>query len=222
VAEVSEVPQKQESGVGSQESGVGSRSRSQESGVGSRSRSQESGVGSQELGPASGARSQAAAFNRIGVELRRFVELEMNRNYQILLACCLATIAALLVVGSVSSGVIRHIVQTAPLWIVIALAARQSGWSKWAAVPCFMFWLLIMVAIWLFLLGWAHIVSGSFTRTEVAMTVVVAFASIVGLVGALSLKTNMRVLQAIAGMALVLALQLGAFRLSLIPQIAHR
>ncbi len=36
---------------------------------------------------------------------------------------------------------IRHIVQTYPLWIAIVLAARNSALTKWAALPCFVFWL---------------------------------------------------------------------------------
>jgi hypothetical protein len=49
-----------------------------------------------------------------------------------------------------------------------------------AALPCFLFWLTIMVFIWLFLLGWARIVSGHFFPTEIAMTLVVGLASLVG------------------------------------------
>ena len=82
----------------------------------------------------------------------------------------MSIIAALLVVGAVSHGIIRHIVQTSSLWIAIFLGIRRSGWSKWA---CFFFWLLLMTAMWLFLLGWARIVSGTFSTTETAMTLIV-------------------------------------------------
>jgi hypothetical protein len=50
----------------------------------------------------------------------------------------------------------------------IALGIRRSGWIKWAALPCFFFWLMLMILIWLFLLGWARIVSGTFSPTEIA------------------------------------------------------
>ena len=93
----------------------------------------------------------------------------MEKSFRLLIGCCIVIIAALLVVGTVSSGVIRHIVQTSPLWIVIVLSVRRSAWSKWAALPCYLFWLLLMTAIWLFLLGWARIVSGTFSHTEIAM-----------------------------------------------------
>src|SRR5262249_25903738 len=93
----------------------------------------------------------------------------IKQHPRFLVVCSFATIAALLVVGAVSHGVIRHIVQTSPLWIVIGFGLRKSALTKWAALPCFIFWLLLMTAIWLFLLGWARIVSGTFSPTEIAM-----------------------------------------------------
>ncbi len=144
------------------------------------------------------------------------------KDFRLLILCCVAVIAALLVVGAVSHGVIRHIVQAAPLWIAVALAARGSGWSKWAALPCFVFWLLVMTAIWLFLLGWARIITGTFSPTEIAMTVIVGLASLVGTVSALRTKSGVRAWPAAALAVLVAALQVIALRLSLLPAIAHR
>src|SRR6266851_2465779 len=105
----------------------------------------------------------------------------------LLTGCCVAIIAALLVVGAVSSGVIRHIVQTSPLWIAIVLGVRRSGWSKWAALPCLVFWL----------------------------------SSVVGIVTALWMTSNIRAWSATATVLLLAVLQLAAFRLSLLPGIAH-
>ena len=51
--------------------------------------------------------------------------------------------------------------------------------AKLAALPCMVFWVAIMVFIWLFLLGWARIVSGQFSRTEIAMTIAIGVAAIV-------------------------------------------
>src|SRR5689334_4144892 len=103
-------------------------------------------------------------------------------NHRALMVCSVIVIAALLVVGAVSHGVLRHIVQTSPLWIGIVLGARRSPLTKWAALPCFVFWLFLMFVIWLFLLGWTHIISGTFLPTEIAMTIVVGLASGVGIV----------------------------------------
>jgi hypothetical protein len=139
-----------------------------------------------------------------------------------LAVCCLAIIVALLVVGMVSHGVIRHIVQTAPLWITIVFGTRRSDLSKWAALPSFLFWLLLMIAIWLFLLGWARIVSGTFTVTEIAMTIVVGAASTLGIVTGLRMRTATRTAVAAATALVVTLLNLIAFRVSLLPAIAHR
>jgi len=146
----------------------------------------------------------------------------MKQNFGLLVISCLATMAALLIVGAVSSGVIRHIVQTSPLWIAIVLGAQRSHWVKWAAFPCFVFWLMLMTAIWFFLLGWARIVSGTFSPTEIVMTVIVGLASLVGMVGAWRVKSSARVWPAVGTVLLVAALQVGTFRLSLLPAIAHR
>jgi hypothetical protein len=146
----------------------------------------------------------------------------VENDSRILIVCCVATIAALLVVGAVSHGIIRHIVQTSPLWIAIVLGARHSPWTKWAALPCFVLWLLLMTAIWLFLFGWARIISGTFSPTEITMTVIVGLASIVGIVRAVRMRTAVRAWPAAAIVLLVAALQLIALRLSFLPQIAHR
>ena len=146
----------------------------------------------------------------------------MERDFRILIVCCVSIIAALLVVGAVSHGVVRHLVQTAPLWIAIVLGTRQSGWSKWAALPCFCFWLLLMILIWLFLLGWARIVSGSFSSTEIAMTGIVGLASMVGIVTAVRRTGSVRAWPATAMVLLVAVLQVTALRLSMLPAVAHR
>jgi hypothetical protein len=144
------------------------------------------------------------------------------RDFRVLVFCCVAVIAALLVVGAVSHGVIRHIVQTAPLWIAIVLGARRSPWSKWAALPCFAFWLVLMIAIWLFLLGWARIVTGTFSPTEIAMTVIVGLASLAGIVAGFTMTSGVLRLRAAVIVVLLGALQVTALRVSLLPAIAHR
>jgi hypothetical protein len=146
----------------------------------------------------------------------------MEDRFRILTFCCLAMIAALLVVGAVSHGILRHIVQTSPLWIAIVLGIRRSAWTEWAALPCFVLWLLLMTFIWLYLLGWAQIISGTFSPTEIAMTLIVGLASIVGIVAAVRIRTPVRALPATAVVLLVALLQLAALRISFLPQIAHR
>src|ERR1051326_9306167 len=95
--------------------------------------------------------------------------------------CALAIILSLYIVGMVSHGVIRHIVQTAPIWVAVWLGMKRSQWAKWAALPSFVFWLALAVMILLFLLGWARIVSGTFSPIEIAMTITFAAASVIGM-----------------------------------------
>jgi len=136
----------------------------------------------------------------------------------------LTILIALLVVGAVSipPGSLRHEVQTLPLWFPIVLGFQKRELAKWAALPCLLFWLTIMIFIWLFLLGWARIVTGHFFPTEVAMTLIVGLATIAGLGACLRWRTGIRPAVASGMFVLCAALQFLAFRLSLYPYIANR
>jgi hypothetical protein len=138
--------------------------------------------------------------------------------------CSLAILVALYVVGAVSitPGSLRHEVQTLPLWFPIVLGFRQRDITKWMALPLLIFWLAIAVVIWLFLLGWARIVSGHFFPTEIAMTVVIGVACLTGLTVSFRWKTRSSPLAAAGVFGLFALLQVLAFRISLIPYIARR
>src|SRR5580698_703000 len=105
--------------------------------------------------------------------------------------CSLAVLVALYIVGAVSNGSLRHEVQTLPLWVPIVLGFRQQPAAKWAAVPCFIIWFTLMTFIWLFLLGWARILSGHFSPTEIVLTVIVGAASVTGLGVSFRSPTNL-------------------------------
>lgn len=143
---------------------------------------------------------------------------------RIIAYCAVGVLVALYVVGAVSvpPGSLRHEVQTLPLWFPIVAGFRNSELAKWAALPCFLFWLTIMTFIWLFLLGWARIVTGHFLPTEIAMTLVVGAASVVGLVSCLRWPTRVRPAAASGMFLLFSALQILAMRVSLIPYVANR
>jgi hypothetical protein len=136
--------------------------------------------------------------------------------------CSLTILVALYIVGAVSQGSLRHEVQTLPFWFPIVLGFRQRELAKWSALPCLIFWLVIMIFIWLFLLGWARIVSGHFSPAEVAMTVVIGIACVFGIGVSVRWRTAMRPLTAVGVGVLFAGLQLLAFRLSLIPYVASR
>ena len=134
--------------------------------------------------------------------------------------CSLTILVALYIVGAVSNGSLRHEVQTLPLWVPIVLGFRQRPAAKWAAVPCFIIWFVLMTFIWLFLLGWARILSGHFSPTEIALTLIVGAASITGLGVSVRWPTKLTWGKGLATAALLAVLQLIALRISFIPYIA--
>jgi hypothetical protein len=139
-------------------------------------------------------------------------------------SACLAVLIALYIVGAVSvpPGSLRHQVQTLPLWLPIVLGFQQRPLAKWAALPCLIFWLGIMILIWLYLLGIARIVSGQYFPTEVAMTIVVGVACVVGLWASARWKTTTPPAVGLSVVMLFGVLQVLAFRISLIPYVASR
>ena len=138
------------------------------------------------------------------------------------MASCLAIIGALLLVGVVSRGILRHVVQTAPLWLAVGLGARRSTLTRWAALPPLLFWLVLMLVLWMHLLGLVGWITGTFSPIEIALTVVVAAAALVGIRQAsLVPASDARGLGALCTVVAVAALQLLAFRWSFLPGIAH-
>ena len=146
----------------------------------------------------------------------------MDRAPKVIAYCSLAILVALYIVGAVSNGSLRHEVQTLPLWFPIVTGFQQREIAKWAALPCLIFWLVIMIFIWLFLLGWARMVTGHFSPTEIAMTLTIGAACLIGLAATVRWRTAVRPLTALGVAALFGALQVLAMRLSLIPYIATR
>lgn len=143
-----------------------------------------------------------------------------NRNA---IALALFAIAlALVLVGLVSGTILRHVVQLTPVLIAGIIALRTHAWSRFAAIPVFAFWLLIMVLIWLHLLDLAHVITGQFKPAEVVLTVVIGFACVVGLGVAARGSTGASWGSAVVAFILFAALQVAAMWLSLQPLFATR
>lgn len=143
----------------------------------------------------------------------------MTGNLKGIAWCSLAILVALYVVGAVSHGSLRHEVQTLALWVPVVAGFNRREFARWCALPCFFFWLLIMVLIWLFLLGIAHVFSGHFSPIEIAITIVVGLASAVG---AVLCVLRMRWSWLGAGLAVLFAaVQVALMRISFLPAIAH-
>jgi hypothetical protein len=141
----------------------------------------------------------------------------------VLAICCLAIIAALVLgVGLATHLVLRHIIQTAPLWIGVILGSRHSRATAWATIPLFMAWLILMALIWLYLLGISNLLSGHFAPIEIVMTIIVGAAAIAGIGGCIRFKASLAPLWAGSLFLLMLVLQLTCLRISFLPTIARR
>jgi cation transport ATPase len=136
--------------------------------------------------------------------------------------CCLTMIIALWIVGVASGEILRHLIQTLPIWIGVLLGFRNSQWGKSAALPFFIFWLAIMTLIWLFLLGWSRIVRGHYSPTEIAMTIVISAAAFLGIILCARMKTQIKFIQAAALFVLTALTQYFAMYVSLLPQFRSR
>lgn len=141
---------------------------------------------------------------------------------KLIAGCSLTMLVALYVVGAVSHGSLRHEVQTLPLWFAIVWGFQRRDLAKWAALPCFAIWLTLMALIWLFLLGWARLISGHFSPVEIAMTLIVGGASVVGILVGSRWHTTVSRGKAAAIAILFFLLQAAALRISFIPYIATR
>jgi len=150
-------------------------------------------------------------------------EQESGKKPVAMALCSLAIIIALVVgVGLASNLVLRHVVQTLPLWIAVVLGFRRSRATGWAALPLFLFWLTLMVIIWLYLLGIASLISGHFSPIEIAMTITVGAASIIGIGLFARFKSRLSTARAVITFAAIAALQCACFVLSFSSSIVHR
>jgi hypothetical protein len=141
----------------------------------------------------------------------------------IIAGCCLGIILALVLgVGLASNLVLRHLVQTAPLWICVVLGFRHSRATYWVGLPLFLFWLILMALIWAYLLGITRALSGHFSLIEIVMTLVVGASSIIGMGSLIRSKLSFPLARASVLFVIMATLQLVCFRLSLLPSIAHR
>jgi hypothetical protein len=139
------------------------------------------------------------------------------------LALSLAAVTgSLLVVGVVSDTFLRHVVQIAPLVVALGLVLGRSESGVSAAAPLFAFWFLVMGAIWLFLLGLARIFTGRFTPVEVALTIVIGAASLLGLFAALKRGSTAGPVARLATIGVFALLQCAAMWLSTQPFITQR
>ncbi len=146
----------------------------------------------------------------------------ISRTERILAGSLIGVIVSLLMVGVVSSTPVRHIIQVTPVALALAAVAGRRAWAAYAAFPVLLFWLLIMLAIWAFLLGLARIVTGHFTTTEVVLTVLIGLSSVCGIAASVTSRSIPGLTKGLAALVLFAALQLGALWMSMQPLFARR
>ena len=83
--------------------------------------------------------------------------VEAPRSVRLVTVWLGVVLASLALVGVVSHTVLRHVIQVTPLGVALLLLVARSKVGVPAAAPLFAFWLLLMIAIWLFLTGIARI-----------------------------------------------------------------
>ena len=106
----------------------------------------------------------------------------MERRDAVFVAICLTGIAiALVLVGAVSDTIPRHLFQIVPLMAAVGLVLGRNPSASYAAVGLCAFWAVIMGLIWLYLLGVSGVVSGTYSAVEIALTVVIAVFSVLGI-----------------------------------------
>ena len=141
----------------------------------------------------------------------------------IVVACSLAMMAALILgVGIPNHMVLRHVVQTLPIWGVVILGARRSRVAGWVGLPVFVFWLVLMSLIWLYLLGLSHMLSGNFTRWEIAMTIVVGLTALIGIGTSVRFRSSLSIVTRASMFIGLAAIQFACLRISFLPALAHR
>lgn len=129
-------------------------------------------------------------------------------------------IVSLLLVGYVSGTLIRHLIQITPAVLALVLVIRRVQWAEYAALSVLVFWFLLVIAIWLFLLGIASIVSGTFAPVEIVLTLTIGACSLWGIVGVLRAR-RAGIVARVTAFLLFAALQIGALWVSLRPAVAH-
>jgi len=145
-----------------------------------------------------------------------------NSRDRMIAVCCVAVIAALYVVGFVSRTELRHVVQTLPLWVGAILGYLGARMARWVALPLFLIWLILMSLIWLYLLGWAHVIHGNFSPIEIAMTLTVGMSSLVGIVGCMAGIQSTGLLAGGVVFLLLAGFQVAMSYVRFRPEFAHR
>jgi hypothetical protein len=133
---------------------------------------------------------------------------------------CLSGVAGcLLLVGTASGTLLRHVFQIAPIAMVLAFALRREPWTAPAAVGLFGCWAFFMGLIWLYLAGVRTFFTGTYTPFEIASTILISGFCIAGIIASWAAEQPMGRGRWILISAGFVALQLGVMWLSLFGHV---
>jgi hypothetical protein len=136
---------------------------------------------------------------------------------------CLSSLAlSLLLVGVVSGTPLRHLIQATPVIVAVGCVWRRFGWSAYAALPLFLFWLLIASLIGLFLFGYAHIINGKFSPIERLLTAVIWVSCLLGIGAAFRALAGHPWWSRVAAFLVFAGFAVAAMWASLQPAVARR
>jgi hypothetical protein len=138
-----------------------------------------------------------------------------------LMVCLAGVLVGLLLVGAISGTVVRHIIQVTPILLVLLLAIWSPRLLVYFALPIFTIWILLMLLIWLYLLGIATFFSGSFSMTEIVLTLLVGGSAVAGIVECLRSRP-VPISQRIVGFIAFAIVQVVALWVSFTAGIANR
>jgi hypothetical protein len=105
----------------------------------------------------------------------------LNGKRRLIAGCLTGVAVSLLLVGLVSGTFIRHVVQIVPILVVLPAVLTRRRWAAYAAIPLFAIWLPLMGLIWLYLVGVTTLFTGTFSRTEIVLTIVIGLCALVGI-----------------------------------------
>jgi hypothetical protein len=143
----------------------------------------------------------------VQIFLRSGISTDANsRRFPRLIDASLASVALALIAVGVASGTLRtHLVQISPLVLLLAFLPRSRAMASAAAAGVLSWWLVTMVGIWLFLLGMSRFLTGTFSPTEILLTLIIGVACMAGLsasgrAGTIPLTTRVSVVVLAAGL----------------------
>jgi len=128
---------------------------------------------------------------------------------------------SLLIIGIVSGTILRHAVQIVPVIAAAVLVYRRSTLAAPVAVGVSAFWLAIMVLIWLYLMGVSRIASGTYSATEIGLTMVIGLATLYGSAAAIGQRQRLSRGRWLGLAAIAFATQYGVLVISFTRGIAR-